>query len=138
MFCSIRQGRKQSAIYRIALSLGIIFHAVAQADWKTDWEKAVSAAKREGQLNFYIGRYGNETLLNEFRREYPEIKISSVNGTGNDLGARILTEARSANTVADLFSGGANTNFTLLYKGKILDSIKSVLILPEVLDETKW
>jgi len=138
MLGSVRQGRKQSAIHLIALSLGIIFYDLAQADWKTDWEKAIAAAKREGQVNFYVGRYGTEPLLDEFRREYPEVKIKSVNGTGNDLGARILTEARSGNTVADLFSGGANTNFNLLYKGKVLDSIKSVLILPEVVDETKW
>jgi iron(III) transport system substrate-binding protein len=138
MLCSIRQGRKQSTIYLVALSLGIIFHSSAEADWKTDWEKAIAVAKREGQLNFYVGRYGTEPLLDEFRREYPEVKIKSVNGAGNDLGARILTEARSGNTVADLFSGGANTNFNLLYKGKILDSIKSQLILPEIVDETKW
>ncbi len=138
MLGSVRQGRKQSAIHLIALSLGIIFYDLAQADWKTDWEKSIAAAKREGQVNFYVGRYGTEPLLDEFRREYPEVKIKSVNGTGNDLGARILTEARSGNTVADLFSGGANTNFNLLYKGKVLDSIKSVLILPEVVDETKW
>ena len=125
MVCSVRQGRKRSAIYLVTLSLAIIFHAFAQADWKTDWEKALTAAKREGQLNFYVGRYGTEPLLNEFRRDYPEIRISSVNGTGNDLGTRILTEARSGSTVADLFSGGANTNFNLLYRGKILDSLKS-------------
>ena len=40
--------------------------------------------------------------------------------------------------VADLFSGGANTNYEVLYEGKALDSIKSTLILPEVLDESKW
>jgi iron(III) transport system substrate-binding protein len=138
MLGSVRRGRKRSAIYLVTLSLAIIFHAFAHADWKADWEKALTAAKREGQLNFYVGRYGTEPLLNEFRRDYPEIRISSVNGTGNDLGTRILTEARSGSTVADLFSGGANTNFNLLYKGKILDSIKSQLILPEVMDETKW
>ena len=75
MLCSIRQGRKQSTIYLVALSLGIIFHSSAEADWKTDWEKAIAVAKREGQLNFYVGRYGTEPLLDEFRREYPEVKI---------------------------------------------------------------
>ena len=40
--------------------------------------------------------------------------------------------------VADLFSGGAVTNFEILYKGKVLESIKSALMLPEVLDESKW
>ena len=45
---------------------------------------------------------------------------------------------RAGKVVADLFSGGANTNYEVLYQGKALDSIKSALILPEVLDESKW
>ena len=27
------------------------------------------------------GRYGTEVFLNEFRKEYPEIKVVTVNGT---------------------------------------------------------
>ena len=103
-----------------------------------NWEKTLAAAKKEGRLNLYVGRYGTEPLLNEFRKEFPEIKIVSVNGTGNSLGTRIITEMRANNVVADLFSGGANTNHEVLYEGKALDSIKSALILPEVLDESKW
>src|SRR5512132_1467391 len=102
------------------------------------WEKTVAAAKKEGKLNFYVGRYGSAPLLNEFRKEFPEIKLVTVNGTGNSLGTRIVTEIRAGNVVADLFSGGANTNYDILYQGKALDSIKSTLILPEVLDESKW
>ena len=30
------------------------------------------------------------------------------------------------------------TNFEILYKGKVLGSLKSALILPEVLDQSKW
>ena len=106
--------------------------------WQQEWEKTVSAAKKEGRLNLYVGRYGTEIFLNEFRKEYPEIKVVTVNGTGNDLGTRILAEARAGKVLADLFSGGANTNYNLLYKGKVLDSIKDTLILPEVVDESKW
>ena len=54
------------------------------------------------------------------------------------LAARIIGEMRAGRVVADLFSGGANTNYEVLYQGKALDSIKSALILPEVLDESKW
>ena len=102
------------------------------------WEKTVAAAKKEGRLNFYVGRYGSEPLLNEFRKEFPEIKIVTVNGAGNSLGTRIVSEARAGAVVADLYSGGAVTNFEILYKGKVLDSLKAALILPEVLDESKW
>ena len=102
------------------------------------WENTVAAAKKEGRLNFYVGRYGSEPLLNEFRKEFAEIKIFSTNGTGNSLGTRIVAEARAGNVLADLYSGGAVTNFEILYKGKALGSLKSALILPEILDESKW
>lgn len=115
-----------------------IWGADAKPTWQTTWEKTVAAAKKEGRLNFYVGRYGSEKLLAEFRKEFPEIKIVSTNGPGNSLGTRIVAEARTGNMVADLYSGGAVTNYEFLYKGKVLDSLKAALILPEVLDESKW
>jgi len=122
----------------ILASNGSVIGADTKVSWQVTWEKTVAAAKKEGKLNFYVGRYGSEPLLNEFRKEFPEIKLVTVNGAGNTLGTRIITEIRATNVVADLFSGGANTNYDILYQGKALDSIKSTLILPEVLDESKW
>ena len=110
----------------------------AQTDWKQEWDKTLEAAKKEGRVNLYVGRYGTEPLLNEFRKECPEIKLATVNGTGSQLATRILSEVRAGKVLADLYSGGANTNYNLLYKGKTLDSIKDALVLPEVLDESRW
>jgi ABC-type Fe3+ transport system substrate-binding protein len=112
--------------------------AEAQSGAPQEWQKTVAAANKEGRLNLYVGRYGTEPLLNEFRKEYPDIKISSVNGQGSQLGTRILAEARAGKIIADIYSGGASTNYNLLYKGKVLDSIKAALILPEVVDPSKW
>jgi iron(III) transport system substrate-binding protein len=114
------------------------FAADAKSAWQATWEKTVAAAKKEGKLNFYVGRYGSEPLLNEFSKEFPEIKLVTVNGAGNTLGTRIISEMRAGHVLADLFSGGANTNYEILYEGKALDSIKAAMILPEVLDESKW
>ena len=119
-------------------SSATLLAADAQPSWQASWDRTVAAAKQEGRLNFYVGRYGSEPLLNEFRKEFPEIKIFSTNGTGNSLGTRIVTEARAGSVLADLYSGGAVTNFEILYKGKVLGSLKSALILPETLDESKW
>ena len=104
----------------IELSRMPLFGADAKPSWQATWENTVAAAKKEGRLNFYVGRYGSEPLLNEFRKEFPEIKIFSTNGTGNSLGTRIVAEARAGNVLADLYSGGAVTNFEILYKGKVL------------------
>jgi ABC-type Fe3+ transport system substrate-binding protein len=132
--------RKLFALF--ALQVFVIWGAAHAAERKQasqqEWEKTVAAAKKEGRLSLYVGRYGTEAFLDEFRKEYPEIKIVSVNGPGNTLATRILTEVRAGKVLADLYSGGANTNYNLLYKGKTLDSIKESLILPEVMDESKW
>src|ERR687896_203999 len=122
----------------ITLWVSALFAADTKPSWQVTWENTVAAANKEGRLNFYVGRYGSEPLLNEFRREFPEIKIFSTNGTGNSLGTRIVAEARAGNVLADLYSGGSVTNFEILYKGKVLDSLRSALILPEVLEESKW
>ena len=119
-------------------SVEISAAAESKPGWQQEWNKTLEGAKKEGRLSFYVGRYGTEAFLNEFRKEYPEIKVITVNGTGNDLGTRILAEGRAGKVLADLFSGGANTNYNVLYKGKVIDSIKDALILPEVVDESKW
>ena len=86
---------------RIAINLfllSVIFlTANLHADWKSDWEQTVAAAKQEGRLNLYVGRYGQAALLDEFKRDYPKIKIASVNGTGDQLATRIAAEVRREN-----------------------------------------
>ena len=126
------------AIHLLFLLSVIFLTADLRADWSSDWKQTVAAAKKEGRLNLYVGRYGQAALLDEFKKDYPEIKIVSVNGTGDQLATRIAAEARAGKTIADIYSGGPNSSYSSLYRGKILDSIKSAFILPEVLDESKW
>ena len=126
------------SLFGCLIPVGSIHPADVKPAWQVAWDNTVAAAKKEGRLNFYVGRYGSEKLLNEFRKEFPEIKIVGTNGAGNSLGTRIVSEARAGQVLADLYSGGAVTNFEILYKGKALDSLKSALLLPEVLDESKW
>src|SRR4029434_1279895 len=102
---------------RIAINLfllAVIFWTVnLYADWKTDWEQTVAAAKKEGRLNLYVGRYGQAALLGEFKKDYPEIQITSVNGTGDQLATRIAAEARAGKTIADIYSGGPPRRYSV-------------------------
>jgi ABC-type glycerol-3-phosphate transport system substrate-binding protein len=103
-------------LFGFAISVESGHSAEVKPTWEVTWENTVAAAKKEGRLNFYVGRYGSEPLLNEFRKEFPEIKLVTVNGTGNSLGTRIIAEARAGNVLADIYSGGAVTNFEILYR----------------------
>jgi iron(III) transport system substrate-binding protein len=115
--------------------LCVVPAAFAQ-DWKKEWEATLAAAKKEGQLTIYIYRY--ERMLDAFKKEYPEIKVVSVAGTGNQLGTRIVTERRADKFIPDVFSTGPNSAFNILYKAKVLDPLRPAMLLPEVTDESKW
>jgi len=108
----------------------------AQVDWKKDWEQTLAAARKEGQVNVYIYRY--EGLLQDFKRDYPGINVVAVTGRGNELTNRIIAERRAGRYLADVYSGGTNSLYNTLYKGKALDPFKPLLVLPEVTDVTKW
>ena len=108
----------------------------AQADWKKDWEQTLAAARKEGQVTVYIYRY--EGLLRDFKREFPGINVVAVTGRGNELTNRIMAERRAGRYIADVYSGGTNSLYNTLYKGKALDPLKPLLILPEVTDLSKW
>ena len=117
------------------VSLATDSHA-APADWKKDWEQTVAAAKKEGQVTVYIYRY--EGLLQDFKRDYPGINVVAVSGRGNDLTNRIIAERRGGKFLVDIYSGGTNSLYNTLYKGKVLDPLKPLLTLPEVTDLSKW
>ena len=110
----------------------------AQANWQEKWDRALRAADAEGQLTLYGCCYAYDRILEGFKKKYPRIKVATVLGSGNQLGSRILAERRGGKFLADVFSAGANTIHDVLYMSNALEPIKPALILPEVLDTSKW
>jgi iron(III) transport system substrate-binding protein len=132
---------KNVLTYVVALAfmvcwLGGSGESFAQSDWKKEWAKTLEAAKKEGQVTVYISGY--EEVLPHFEKEFPEIKLTAVTGRGNQLGQRLLSERRAEKYIADVVSAGANPNYQQFHRAKALDPIKPALILPEVVDQTKW
>jgi iron(III) transport system substrate-binding protein len=114
--------------------------ADARPAWRVEWDKTVTAAEKEGSVSIYIFEAGplTEDAVHGFERAYPKIKVNQLRGRGNDLGPRLVAERRAGKYLADLFAGGKGTAYTTLYVGKMLDPIKPLLVLPEVVDESKW
>jgi ABC-type Fe3+ transport system substrate-binding protein len=50
----------------------------------------------------------------------------------------MLSERRAGKNLADLYLDGMTTGYNVLYKAKVLDPISDVLVLPEVVDSSKW
>jgi len=127
-------------IYVLLFGGGVALAAEARPTWRIEWEKTVVAGEKEGLVSIYIFDAGplTEETVQAFARAYPKIKVNQLRGRGNDLGPRIVAERRAGKYLVDIFAGGKGTAFATLYVGKVLGPIKPLLVLPEVLDETKW
>ena len=112
--------------------------ADSKSSWQAEWDRTVRAAEQEGQVTVSIGGYGAIIDSGVFQKSYPKIKVTALTGAGTDLTARISVERRAGKYLVDVYNGGGNSLFQVLYRGKMLDPLKPALILPEVTDPTKW
>ena len=116
------------------------YAAESKPNWQAEWERTVQAAKKEGSLSLYLFQGEGElgTVVQLFQKKYPEINVVTTLGRGNTLAPRIMAERRAGKYLVDVYISGVTTAYEVLYRAKILDSVRTSLILPEVTDESKW
>ena len=138
----VNTARRKSTIAGIVFSIlllpGAVANVQAQSDWRTEWEKTLAAAKKEGRLVIHAGP-GQEAFFAEFDKKYPEIKAVYIPGRGGQRIQRVMTERRAGQYLADIVLGGGGPIRHVFHKqGKVLAPIKPILLLPEILDQSKW
>ena len=106
---------------------------------QAEWSRTVEAASKEGQVNVYMyATWGNALQsANVFQKAFPGIRLSIVSGSVSDLTQRIMAERRAGKYLADVIIIGVTVSREL-WQNKMLDPVKPALILPEVVDESKW
>jgi len=121
-------------------SLGLCHAADFKAGWQVDWEKIVAAAKKEGGIRLWGDQeITHPDIVAAFTKEYPFIKPVTVSGRVGELMPRIIAERRADKYLADLYSGGlGGRSFFDFLKTGVLDPIKPLLVLPDVVDGSKW
>jgi iron(III) transport system substrate-binding protein len=114
--------------------------AESKTGWQAEWERTVQAAKKEGALSLYLLEGDGElsAVAQTFQKKFPEIRLVTTPGRGNTLAPRVMAERRAGKYLVDVYLAGATTAYEVFYRAKILDSVRAALILPEVLDESKW
>lgn len=111
----------------------------AQSDWQKQWDRTVADAKKEGQIVVTMSSMGTETrplLTDAFAKRFG-IRLELVGIPGPQASARVEREGQVGRTTIDVTVGGADDVQSLLPAGR-LDPLRDKLVLPEVLDLTKW
>ena len=112
--------------------------AESKPGWQTEWEKTVKAAEDEGALVIYMTQAFEPVFREVFQKKYPKIKVTMVTGRGPELSQRVMSERRADRFAVDIYISGNISPLTVFHKAKILEPVKPLLLLPEVLDASVW
>jgi hypothetical protein len=121
----------------VGLAPSSALHA-GEAGWQAEWEKTIAAAKREGQVTIY-GQSGDEKIYVEaFQKAFPGVRVAYTSGRLSELVSRIMTERRAGKYLPDLAIGGTTVPLETLKPAGVLEPVRPLLLLPEVLEGAGW
>ena len=116
----------------------------AAETWKAKWDKVVSDAREEGKVTIYAGGPGagidrREVFKKLFETAFPGIKVNYVvMPRGSASIFRVSAERRAGKFIPDVYLGGVGTTYRTLGPRGAFQPLRSALILPEVVDTSKW
>jgi len=127
-------------LFALLHSFGFCQAAESKLAWQVNWEKIVAAARKEGEVRLWGDQeITHPDIVAAFTKEYPFIKPVTVSGRVGELMPRIIAERRAGKYLADLYSGGlGGRSFFDFLKTGVLDPIKPLLVLSDVVDGSKW
>ena len=112
--------------------------AESRPAWQVDWEKTVKAAEEEGALMIYMTQAFEPVFRESFQKKYPKLKVTTATGRGPELSQRVMSERRAEKFAVDLYISGNISPLTVFHRAKILEPIKPLLVLPDVVDPSGW
>ena len=115
-------------------------HSQSKSDWQQRWDKALSAAKKEGRVVVWgpPGELIRKAMIEGFSNAFPDIPIEFAGGRGGEQATRIKAERDGGVYSVDVLISGTTTAMMQMKPMKALDPIEPVLILPEVTDLKYW
>jgi len=107
--------------------------------WEQEWNKTLAAAKKEGKV-VLVGSPDpvvRKDLTEKFQERFG-ITLEYLGVRSGEAVGRVRTERRARVYTVDAWMGGTITLATVHYAEKWLDPLQPALLLPEVLDGSKW
>ena len=146
--------KRQNELKPLSVCLFCIFHfalcilqflallaapAWAQQKWEKEWNEILTKARKEGSV--VVAGSPDPVMRNEIIPKFAArfgIGVEFLAGRSSEMAARIRTERSAGIYAVDVFLSGPDTTANTLYGEKMIDPLKPLLILPEVIDSSRW
>jgi hypothetical protein len=107
--------------------------------WEVEWKRTLEGAKKENTV--VVAGSPDPVMRKEIIPRFTArfgISVQYIAGGANQIVARLSTERNTRLYSTDIFMVGMNTAANVLYPNKMLDPLRPLLILPDVVDPSKW
>jgi len=114
--------------------------AMAQApDWQKTWDETLAAARAEGKVVVAAppDPQVRQSLPAAFKARFG-ITLEYLSARSTDSATKLRAERAAGLYTVDAVLAGVQTMATVLFREKMLDPLKPVLLLPEVVDGSRW
>lgn len=111
----------------------------AEEAWQKEWNQVVAAGKEEGKVVVQGSPdpVMRKKIIPMFTNRFG-IPVEFLAGSASVIAARVGTERRAGVYSMDVYTSGPDTTANVLYGQKMIDPLKPLLMLPEVVDGAKW
>jgi len=111
--------------------------AVASAD--TSWDELAAAARREGTVVVTGPAHPEvrQALPGAFKARFG-VNLEYIGGPASAIAAKLRAERAAGIYTIDVTLAGIQTMATVFHREGLLDPVRPLLVLPEVLDGSKW
>jgi iron(III) transport system substrate-binding protein len=107
--------------------------------WEKEWNDTLAAAKKEGRVA--VAGSPDPVMRNEIIPKFTSrfgIQVEFIAGRAVQYIAKVQTERSAGIYSVDLFMTGVDSTVNTLYPEKLIDPLRPLMILPEVVDPAKW
>jgi iron(III) transport system substrate-binding protein len=111
----------------------------APADWEQQWKQWIAGAQKEGKVVVVAppDPQVRQALPAAFKKRFG-ITVDYLGGRSNESSVKLRTEKDAGFNTVDVALSGIQTMATIFYREKMLEPLPPILILPEVVDGSKW
>ncbi len=124
-----------------AFSVGASSPAAGSAAAKPgDWDQLLAAARKEGAVSIYASQGSNYRKMDveAFQQAIPGITADAIFVSSAERVSRLNLERQAGRYLADVWISGTSDTVTTVKDAHLTQPLKDQLVLPEVLDPSKW
>jgi iron(III) transport system substrate-binding protein len=126
-------------IFALALLLSAFAQVSSAAEWQSEWESTLAAAKKENVVTVItdVTASMRDALTMSFQSTYG-LQVDLFGALGREVPPRVLAERKAGRYLWDVFVHGTTTGLESMIPAGAFDPLEPALIFPDIKDPKTW